>query len=87
MVARENDDSVVVKTALLQGLKKLADVVVNIADCSVVGTLGPLDLLRSELVVLKVYMSQYLCSMVYGSCGCVRETVKQKGRLSAGWRT
>ena len=55
MVAGENDNGVVVKTTVLEGLHELANVVVDIADRTVVSSLGPLDLLWSEIVVLEVH--------------------------------
>lgn len=54
MVTGEDDDGVLVQTALLQGLEQLANTVVDVADGAVVGTLGALDLVIGEVVVLEI---------------------------------
>jgi hypothetical protein len=54
MITRENDDSVIEESAVLQNLNQLANAVVNVRDSSVVRTSSTLDLIWSEVLVPEI---------------------------------
>jgi len=54
MVTTENNDGVVAELALVQNIEQLANAVVDVRASTVVGTLGLLDLLGGEVIVLEV---------------------------------
>jgi hypothetical protein len=54
MIATENDDGVVIQTAVLEGLQQLANAVINVRDRTIVGPTSTLDLIRSEFLVPEI---------------------------------
>ncbi len=51
MITAEDDDGVLVETALLENIEKLADAVVNVADGTIVGPTSSLYLLFTEILI------------------------------------
>jgi hypothetical protein len=54
MIATENDDGVIIQTAVLESLQQLANAVVNVRDRTIVGSTSTLDLVRSEFLVPEI---------------------------------
>ncbi len=54
MITAEDDDGVLVETALLENIEKLADAVVNVADGTIVGPTSSLYLLFTEVLIPQV---------------------------------
>lgn len=54
MIAAKNDDGVVVKAASPQRIKELPDAVINIANGSVIGSTGPLNLVLGKVCIPQV---------------------------------
>lgn len=50
VIAAEHHDSVLVKTALLQSAKKLANAIINVADCTIISPSSSLDLVISKIL-------------------------------------
>jgi hypothetical protein len=54
MIATENDDGVIIQTAVLEGLQQFANAVINVRDGTIVGSTSTLDLFRSEFLVPEI---------------------------------